>query len=107
MLTTHEEYARLCAKADATFRKYDMPMSKWEDIVLGPITTTSARTTIQWIKPKESPGYDNKTLAYNYDWLLKDIAGNGFYYTGSSAEKPTTDEIRRSDMHIDTLLGGL
>ena len=107
MLTTHEEYARLCARADATFRKFDRPMSKWEDIVLGPITTTSAGTTIQWIKSKGSPVYDNKTLAYDYDWSLRDIAGSGFSYTGTSVTKPIPDEIRRSDMDIDTLLGGL
>lgn len=94
MLTTYEEYARLCAKADATFRKFDRPMSKWEDIVLGPITTTSAGTTI-------------KTLAYDYDWSLRDIAGSGFSYTGTSVTKSIPDEIRRNDMDIDTLLGGL
>lgn len=107
MLTTHEGYTRLCAKADATFRKFDMPMSKWEDIVLGPITTTSMGTTIQWIRPKESPGYDNKTLAYNYDWLLRDITESRFFYTGTSVTKSIPDEIRISDMDIDTLLGGL
>lgn len=94
MLTTYEEYARLCARADATFRKFDRPMSKWEDIVLGPITTTSAGTTI-------------KTLAYDHDWSLRDIAGSGFSYTGTSVTKSIPDEIRRSDMDIDTLLGGL